>query len=105
MAYQSIILELLQRHPRLHEPLRRSGQLLAATEALARDLKARREAAQARLLADQPDLDPAQSAAAAMEIALRQIEHRLHSACPVDDSAPFRLDDAMAFIRQPTSPD
>lgn len=103
MPYKTIILELLQGSPPLHERLRRGRMLLAATESLATALKARHEALKTELAATQPDLDPAQAASAAMEIAAREMEDRLQSAFPVDGQGQLSLDAAMTFVRALTS--
>jgi hypothetical protein len=103
MPYKTIILELLQRSPRLHDRLRRGRMLLAATESLATALKARHEALKNELATTKPELDPAQAASAAMEIAAQEMEHRLLAAFPADGQGQLSPDAAMTFVRALTS--
>ncbi|MBK9119760.1 MAG: hypothetical protein IPM18_09200 [Phycisphaerales bacterium] len=103
MSYKTIILELLQRSPQLHEQLRRGRMLLTATESLATALKARHESLKDQLSATKPDHDPAQTASMAMEIAVQEMEHRLQAAFPAEGQGRLSLDAAMAFVRSLTS--
>ncbi|MCC6358546.1 MAG: hypothetical protein IT450_07380 [Phycisphaerales bacterium] len=103
MPYKTIILELLQRRTALHDQLRRGRMLLAATESLATALKARHEALKKELATTKPQLDPAQTASAAMEIAVREMEDCLQAAFPPEGQGQLSLDAAMAFIRNLTS--
>ncbi len=95
MPYKTIILE--------HDRLRRGRMLLAATESLATALKARHEAVKKELATTTPEIDPAQAASAAMEIAAQEMEHRLQSAFPADGQGQLSLDAAMTFVRTLTS--
>lgn len=103
MPYKTIILALLQSAPPLHEQLRRGRMLLAATETLATALKARHEELKKELAATRSELDPAQAASAAMEIAAAEMEHRLQAAFPAEGQGQLSLDAAMAFVRRLTS--
>lgn len=103
MPYKTIILELLQGSPPLYDRLRRGRMLLAATESLATALKARHEAVKKELATTTPDLDPAQAASAAMEIAAQEMENRLQAAFPADGQGQLSLDAAMTFVRTLTS--
>ncbi len=103
MHYKTIILELLQSSPQLYDRLRRGRMLLAATESLAMALRARHEAVKKELATTTPDLDPAQRASAAMEIAATEMEHRLQAAFPADGQGQLSLDAAMTFIRSLSS--
>lgn len=103
MPYKTIILELLQRSPALHDRLRHGRMLLAATESLATALKTRHEALKTELATTKPELDPAQTASAAMEIAVREMEHRLQAAFPAEGQGQLSVDAAMAFVRSLTS--
>jgi len=103
MPYKTIILELLQRSPQLHEQLRHGRMLLAATESLATALKTRHETLKNELATTKPELDPTQAASAAMEIAVREMEHRLQAAFPAEGQGQLSLDAAMAFVRSLTS--
>ena len=102
MQYKTIILELLQQNPQLHEKLREQRMLLPALEAYALELKDRHQACKEQLARARPDSDPSQIASEALEMALKDLEDRLASVSP-DDNRPLSLDDAMAFIRRHTS--
>lgn len=103
MPYKTIMLELIEARPELHEQLRRSRVLLAVMESLATALKARHEALKVELATAKPGLEPGQAASTAMEIAVREIESRLQAAFPPDGQEALSLDDAMAFVRSLTS--
>lgn len=103
MPYKTIILELLQANPTLHETLRRGRMLLPVMESLAIALKARHEALKEQLFATKADIDPSQASSAAMEIAVKEMENRLQAAFPPDGQGQLSLDAAMAFVRSLTS--
>lgn len=105
MHYKSICLELLKQRPTLHERLRRQRKLLTVLNSLARDLKSRHEAQQVRLSRSSARIDPSQIEAAALEIALREMEDRLRIAFPEGESESLSLDAGIAFIRNRTSHD
>ncbi len=96
MPYKTIILELLQSNPKLHEVLRRGRMLLPAMESLAAALKE-------QVLATQTGIDPGQVSSAAMEIAVTEMERRLQTAFSPDGQGQLSLDAAMAFVRNLTS--
>jgi len=103
MPYKTIMLELLNANPTLHETLRRGRMLLPVMESLATALKTRHEAAKEQLAAMQPGIDSGQIASAAMEIAVTEMEHRLQAAFPPDGQGTLSPDAAMAFVRSLTS--
>lgn len=103
MPYKTIMLELLQANPKLHEVLRRGRMLLPATESLAAALKARHEALKEQLSATRAGIDPSQIGSAAMEIAVTEMERRLQAAFPPDGQGELSTDAAMAFVRSLTS--
>jgi hypothetical protein len=103
MQYKTIILELLEQRPQIHEELRRSRKLLPALELYARELKDSHEAWKERLLQAKPESDPSQIATGAMELALKEMEDRLPSESHQDESESLSLDQAMAHISRPTS--
>lgn len=77
MQYKTIVLELIRQRPRLHARLRRKRQLLAEVNRLAGDLKARHEELTTTLTKGRAAIDPVQAPGAAMEIGLKEVEHRL----------------------------
>jgi hypothetical protein len=102
MFYKTIILELLQQRPEIHEQLRMSRRLLTTVEFYAKELKNSHEAWKETLREERPGSDPTQIASEALEMALKDLEERLPSGSP-DDSTPLSLNEAMAFIRRHTS--
>lgn len=101
MQYKTIILELLQQHPRIRDQLRRQRRLLAAVNHLASDLKSRHEAWKARLRQANPGRSQRQIACEALEIALQETADRLSADSQPSGRHPLSLDEAMAFLRRP----
>ena len=103
MQYKSIIHELLQQRPQMHDQLRKSRKLLPTLEHYARELKTSHEAWKEMLLQLRPGSDRSQIASEAMEIALKEMEDRLPSESPRDGNQATVLDAAMLFLRRPMS--
>ena len=104
MQYKTIVLELLQQRPAMHEQLRQARQLLPALDSYALDLKNRHEAWKEQLAQARPESDPSQIASEALEMALKEMEEQLDSGASTE-TEPLSLDGAMAFIRKHTSSD
>jgi hypothetical protein len=102
MLYKTIILELLQQRPQIHEKLRQERKLLPTLEKYARELKASHEIWKEILSQAIPESAKSQLSSEAMEIALQEMEHRLSLELPPSDSEPLSLDAAMAFLRKNT---
>jgi hypothetical protein len=102
MQYKTIILELLQQRPEIHEQLRKERKLLPALELYAKELKTSHEAWKDQLSQAMPGSDRSQIASEALEMALKDLEDRLPTASP-EESETLSLDTAMAFIRRHTS--
>jgi hypothetical protein len=102
MQYKTMILELLQQRPEIHDLLRRERKLLPTMEHYAQELKSSHEAWKERLLALTPGSDPSQIASEALEMALQELQDRLPAGSHPDNNEQLSLDDAMAFIRHPT---
>ena len=102
MQYKTMVYELLQQRPQMHEQLRKERKLLTALENYARELKTSHEAWKETLSEANPAIDQTQIASQALEMALKEMEDRLPSASP-DGTEPLSLDAAMAFIRNRTS--
>jgi len=100
MKYKMIVLQLLQECPLIYDRLIRNRTLLPALEAHAEELRANHHAWQDRLWQTKPDSDATQVASEAMELALKELENRLHSELPLNDNQPLSLDAAIAFIRR-----
>jgi hypothetical protein len=104
MQYKTIILELLQQRPEIHEQLRKDRRLLPTVELYARELKTSHEAWKETLAQERPSSDQSQIASEALEMALKELEDRLPSASHPNDNEPLSLDAAMALILGHTSP-
>lgn len=98
MQYKTIIHELLQQRPQMHEQLRKDRQLLPAMELYAKELKRNHEGWKELLTPLRPDSDPTQIASEALEIALKELEDRLPAASPQNEDEPLFLDAAMLFL-------
>ena len=101
MHYKTIVLELLQQRPELHDQLRKQRMLLATMERLARELKDSHEAQMAILWTARPGSDPSQIASEALEMALQELD--LPDVFHLDDREPLSIDQAMAFVRSHSS--
>jgi hypothetical protein len=104
MHYKSIVLELLQDRPELHRSLQVAKTLLPTLDRYAGELKASHEEWKDRLSQSKPGSDERQIASEALEIALKELEKRLPSGSPQDETEPVSLDEAMKFIRRHTPP-
>jgi hypothetical protein len=106
MRYKTIIHELLQdRYPALHERLRRERTLLATLDRLAIELKDAHSAWMNQLRRANPDRDYGQIASEALELATEDLQRRLPSESPPDETdGPLSLDAAMAYLRSHTPP-
>lgn len=104
MQYKTMVLELLQQCPEIHDQLRCRRMLLPTLERYAAQLKTRHEAWKNHLSQEKPGSDPSQITSEALEIALQELEDSLPSASPPDETEPLSLEAAMAFIRRHTPP-
>jgi hypothetical protein len=100
MQYKTIILELLQQRPQMHERLRQERMLLPTMERYARDLRTRHLEWKELLLEQQPESEPSQIASEALEMALKELEDRLPPESPENDG--LTLDAAMTSVRRHT---
>jgi hypothetical protein len=103
MQYKTIIHEMLQQRPQMHDQLRKSRKLLPTLERYARELKTNHQAWKEMLGQMRPDSNQSQIASEALEMALKEMEDRLPSALSQDGNEPQVLDAAMLFLRHPTS--
>jgi hypothetical protein len=97
MQYKTIVLELLRERPELHEQLRLTRRLLPTLETCSKELKASHETWKETLARANPGSDPSQIASEALELAIKELEDRLPTDSPADDS--LSLDQAMAGSR------
>ena len=103
MQYKTIILELLEQRPQMHEQLRKERKLLTTLEFYAKELKESHEAWKETLGQQRPGSDQSQIASEAMELALKELEDRLPSAPETGEEEAISLDEAMAYLRNHTS--
>ena len=82
MQYKTIIHEMLQQRPQMHDQLRKDRKLLPTLELYARELKTSHEAWKKMLSEARPGSDQTQIASEALEMALKEIEDHLASALP-----------------------
>jgi len=105
MQYKTIIQEMLEQRPQMHDQLRKDRKLLPTLEVCARELKTSHQAWTQVLSEAKPGSDPSQIASEALEMALGDMEQHLASASPQTENQRLTLDGAMAFVRRPTSRD
>jgi hypothetical protein len=103
-AYKTIILEMLQENPALHEQLRSSRALLSTVNSYAIDLKASHEKWKAQLSQARPGSDSSQISSEAMELAVQELMDTLPSGSQANEADPLFLDEAMSFIRRASRP-
>jgi hypothetical protein len=104
MQYKTIVLELLQQRPEIHDQLRKERKLLLTMERYAKELKTSHQAWMELLFDLRPDSDRSQLSSEALEIALKELEDRLPAASGPDESASQFLDAAMLFTRNRRTP-
>jgi hypothetical protein len=102
MQYKTIIHDLLQQRPQMHDQLRKSRKLLPTLELYARELKTSHEGWKILLTQLRPGSDKSQIASEALEMACKEMEDRLPTASPEGNPAQV-LDAAMLFLRRPMS--
>jgi hypothetical protein len=105
MQYKTIVLELLQQLPQMHDRLRKERLLLAAMEHFAQELKESHEALQQLLEQARPGSHPSQIASEALEMALMELEDRLPVVSLKSGQESLSLDEAIDFLRKHTSQD
>ncbi len=84
MMYKTMVLELLQQRPPIHDQLRASRTLLSTTERLAEGLRDSHDMWKSRLRQSMPDSSPSAISSAALESALGELEAVLSSVSPMD---------------------
>ena len=104
MQYKTIVLELLQQMPELHDRLRENRTLLSTLERLAAELKESHQGWMKQLTPSSPNGSESQISSAALEMALTDLEAALLPASPRDGDDPPSLDGAMAYLRRHSPP-
>lgn len=103
MQYKTIVMELLEQHPPLHETLKRDRRLLETIESLARELKATHEQTISDLSEQQPPLPGDGSSgisSQAMEMAIAELQGRLAILSGGENDETLNLDQIMAQVIQ-----
>lgn len=104
MQYKTIVLELLQQRPEIHDQLRKERKLVPTMEHYAKELKSSHQAWTELLTRMRPGSDESQISSEALEMALKELEDRLPSAFGPEESDSQFLDAAMLFLRHPRTP-
>ena len=104
MLYKTIVLELFQNRPQVHEKLRRQRMLLKAMEFYAGELKDLHEAYKLDLAEMKSDSDPSQIPSQALELALKELEGLLPSDSSTEEADQPSLEDFMTYLRDRTPP-
>jgi hypothetical protein len=104
MLYKTMILELLQQRPEIHNQLRKEKKLLLTMEQYAQELKTSHQAWAEFLAQMRPGSDRNQLYSEALELAFKELEDRLPSASGHQESDRQFLDAAMLFLRKHRTP-
>jgi hypothetical protein len=106
MQYKTIMLELIQQRPQMHEELRQSRKMLETVERYAHELRDSHLALVETLSKARPDSDPSQIRSEALEIAVQEMQERLdaNTSTTEEQGEGPTLDGAMAYIRRHTPP-
>jgi len=98
MLYKTIVLEMLQDRPQLHDELRRQKLLLKTMEFYAGELKSLHEGWKQHMAETRPESDESQIASQALELALQELEDSLPSASSSEGEDRPSLDDLTTFL-------
>jgi hypothetical protein len=101
MHYKTIVLELLQNRPELHEKLRLSRTLLTTLNLYSSHLKANHEAWMDRISRAKPGSERSQLASEALEIAVKEMEESMGTSDFHLEAETLSLDGVMAFTLGP----
>jgi hypothetical protein len=104
MLYKTMVLELLQQFPEIHDRLRRERRLLQELDRYAAALKERHDAWTKWLAQADPASRESQVASEALETALRELADHFANGSPTDEGQPLSLEGAMAFLHRHSPP-
>ncbi len=102
MQYNTIVLELIQQRPLLHDQLTSSNSLLSAVNHYAPLLRDNHLAIIEELREKRPESAEIQLASEAIELALEQLEAILPPEEMKNETETLTLDAAMAYLRKQT---
>lgn len=97
MHYVTIVLELIEQHPRLYEKLKSEKRLLATAQQLAAQLKSDSAEWVSRLRRMSPALDEIQRTSQALEISVAELRALL-TRIETDETNPPSLDAVMTSL-------
>lgn len=95
MHYKTIVLELLEQQPALHDRLKSSNALLSTMNQLAVLLRDLHHEILANLFQASPHESPTLLSSEALELATHQLQQSLVA----EDSESFSLDEAMLYLK------
>jgi hypothetical protein len=104
MMYKTICLQMIQDRPVLYDQLLKHRVLLPTLDHHANQLRTSHEAWVDRLSKRRAGSNESQIASEALEFALKEVEDRLSSGSPAEDSEACTLEGAMAFINRHSPP-
>jgi hypothetical protein len=102
--YKTIIHELIQLRPKIHEQLPKDKKLLSTLERYAKELRTSHLAWQELLSDLRPGSDKSQIASEALEIAVKELEDHLQTESPRKEHEALSIDAAMLFLRHRHTP-
>ena len=100
MQYKTIVMELLEQNPELHNHLKQNRKLLETIDTMALELKLRREQTIAELAEQQPDVESSVICSQATEIAIAELQQRLAPTSDHETREAMSLDQIMASVIQ-----
>ena len=103
MQYKTIVMELIEQRPHLHEKLKRERKLLSTMERVARELKASREEIRRDLASEQPHMEASLISSQAMAMAISELEARMPPERPNEEKDELSLDQITASLSSPLS--
>ena len=100
MQYKTIVMELLEQNPELHNHLKQNRKLLETIDTMALELKLRREQTIAELAEQQPDVEYSVICSQATEIAIAELQQRLAPTSDHETDEAMSLEQIMASVMQ-----
>ena len=100
MQYKTIVMELLEQNPELHNQLKQNRKLLQTIDAMALELKLRHEQTIAELAEQQPGVAYSVICSQATEIVISELQERLAPTSDHETNEAMSLDQIMASVIQ-----
>jgi type II secretory pathway component PulM len=102
MLYKTIVQNLLESRPQMHEALRKDRKLLSSLETYSSQLKDIHESWKRILQQENPERAVEEVSSEAFEMALKEMEDRLPPESLQADQEELSIDKVMAYIRSPS---